>query len=86
MNWIQVRDVHAKHARRAAAGVPVARDPLAEPWDLIEMQVEDPDGIRIALADVPAGHPFPPLPATGVTAGTTNRMPYNSAFHGNAAA
>jgi hypothetical protein len=60
MNWIQFRNGHAKHARLAAAEVPVARDPLAEPWDLIEMQVEDPDGIRIALAEVPAGHPSPP--------------------------
>jgi hypothetical protein len=59
MNWIQVRDVHAGHARLAAAGVPVAREPMAEPWDLIEMQVEDPDGLRIALAEVPAGHPSP---------------------------
>ena len=32
MIWIQVRDVHAEHARLAAAGVPVVRDPAAEPW------------------------------------------------------
>jgi len=42
MNRIQVRDVHAEHARLAAAGIPVARELVAEPWDLIEMQVEDP--------------------------------------------
>ncbi len=35
------------------------REPVAEPWDLIEMWVQDPDGIRIALAEVPAGHPPP---------------------------
>ena len=56
--WIQVREFHAEHARLAAAGVPVAREPVAEPWDLIEMQVEDPDGLRIALAEVPASHPL----------------------------
>jgi Glyoxalase/Bleomycin resistance protein/Dioxygenase superfamily len=46
MTWIQVRDVHAEHARLAAAGVPVVREPVAEPWDLIEMHIEDPDGLR----------------------------------------
>jgi hypothetical protein len=58
MIWIQVRDVHAEHARLAAAGVPIVRKPVAEPWDLIEMWVQDPDGLRIVLAEVPAGHPL----------------------------
>jgi hypothetical protein len=57
MIWIQVRDVHAGHVRLAAAGVPIVRDPVAEPWGLIEMQIEDPDGIRIVLVEVPADHP-----------------------------
>src|SRR6266480_6200038 len=47
MIWIQVRDVHAEHARLAAAGVPILREPLAEPWGVIRMQLEDPDGIQI---------------------------------------
>ena len=42
MAWIQVRDVHAEHARLAAAGVSVVREPAAEPWGLIEMWIEDP--------------------------------------------
>ena len=50
MVWIQVRDVHAEHARLAAAGVPRVREPATEPWGLIEMWIEDPDGIRIVLA------------------------------------
>lgn len=54
MIWIQVRDVHAEHARLAAAGVPVIREPAAEPWGLTEMWIEDPDGIRIVLVEVPA--------------------------------
>jgi glyoxalase/bleomycin resistance protein/dioxygenase superfamily protein len=58
MTWIQVRDVHAEHARLAAAGVPVVREPAAEPWGLTEMQTEDPDGIRIVLVEVPADHPL----------------------------
>jgi catechol 2,3-dioxygenase-like lactoylglutathione lyase family enzyme len=58
MIWIQVRDVRAEHARLAAAGVPVIRAPRAEPWGLIEMWIEDPDGIRIVLVEVPADHPL----------------------------
>ena len=58
MIWIQVRDVHAEHARLAAAGVPIVREPIAEPWGLIEMWIEDPDGVRIVLVEVPAGHPL----------------------------
>jgi predicted enzyme related to lactoylglutathione lyase len=55
---IQVRDVHAGHARLASAGVPVVREPVAEPRGLIEVWIEDPDGIRIVLAEVPADHPL----------------------------
>ena len=58
MIWIQVRDVRAEHARLAAAGVPVIREPVTEPWGLAEMWIEDPDGIRIVLVEVPAGHPL----------------------------
>jgi catechol 2,3-dioxygenase-like lactoylglutathione lyase family enzyme len=58
MIWIQVRDVRAEHARLAAAGVPVVRKPATEPWGLIEMWIEDPDGTRIVLVEVPAGHPL----------------------------
>jgi len=58
MIWIQVRDIRAEHARLAAAGVPVIRGPATEPWGLTEMWIEDPDGIRIVLVEVPPGHPL----------------------------
>jgi len=58
MVWIQVRDVRAEHARLAAAGVPVTLEPVTGPWGLAEMRTEDPDGIRIVLAEVPHGHPL----------------------------
>ena len=58
MIWIQVRDVREEHARLAAAGVPVVREPVTEPWGLVEMWIEDPDGIRIVLVEVPADHPL----------------------------
>jgi predicted enzyme related to lactoylglutathione lyase len=58
MIWIQVRDVRAEHARLAAAGVAVIREPATEPWGLTEMWIQDPDGIRIVLVEVPADHPL----------------------------
>ena len=66
MIWIQVRDVRAEHARLAAAGVTVVREPVTEPWGLVEMWIEDPDGIRIVLVEVPADHPLrrDPRPAS----------------------
>jgi catechol 2,3-dioxygenase-like lactoylglutathione lyase family enzyme len=56
--WLQVRDVHAEHGRLAAAGVRIVREPTAEPWGLIEMWIEDPDGVPIVFAEVPADHPL----------------------------
>jgi hypothetical protein len=31
---------------------------VTEPWGLIEMWIEDPDGIRIVIVEVPADHPL----------------------------
>jgi catechol 2,3-dioxygenase-like lactoylglutathione lyase family enzyme len=56
--WLQVRDVHAEHERLRAAGVAVLRAPQREPWGLVEMWIEDPDGVRIVLVEVPADHPL----------------------------
>jgi Glyoxalase/Bleomycin resistance protein/Dioxygenase superfamily len=63
---MQVRDVHAEYARLAAAGVPIVRGPVTEPWCLTEMWISDPDGIQIVLAGVPADHPLrrDPRPAS----------------------
>jgi len=56
--WLQVRDVRAEHGRLAAAGVRILREPVAEPWALVEMWIEDPDGVPVVLVEVPAGHPL----------------------------
>jgi catechol 2,3-dioxygenase-like lactoylglutathione lyase family enzyme len=56
--WLQVRDIRAEHDRLSAAGVRPLRPPRTEPWGLIEMWLEDPDGIPIVLVEVPADHPL----------------------------
>jgi predicted enzyme related to lactoylglutathione lyase len=56
--WVQVRDVAAEHDRLVAAGVTVVQPPRREPWDLVEMWIEDPDGVRIVLVEVPEDHPL----------------------------
>lgn len=56
--WLQVRDLAAAHRELAAAGVPILREPREEPWGLHEMWVADPDGTRLVLVQIPAGHPI----------------------------
>jgi predicted enzyme related to lactoylglutathione lyase len=56
--WLQVPDVAAAHARLRERGVPVVREPLREPWGLVEMWVTDPDGVRICVVEVPEDHPI----------------------------
>ncbi|WP_018657038.1 VOC family protein [Actinomadura flavalba] len=56
--WLQVRDVAAEHERLRAAGAVVVREPRREPWGLVEMWIEDPDGTRIVLVQVPEDHPL----------------------------
>jgi predicted enzyme related to lactoylglutathione lyase len=56
--WLQVRDVHAEYARLRAAGVTVTRPPRQEPWGLVEMWIEDPDGVPLVLFQVPDVHPL----------------------------
>lgn len=56
--WLQVRDVHREHDRLRAAGVRVLRSPRREPWGFVESWIEDPDGVRIVLVEVPPDHPL----------------------------
>ena len=58
MIWLQVRDVRAEYDRLSAVGARVTRGPRTESWGLIEMWIEDPDGVRIVLVEVPADHPL----------------------------
>lgn len=56
--WLQVADAAAAHEELVAKGVAVLRPPVREPWGLVEMWIEDPDGVRIVLVEVPADHPM----------------------------
>jgi catechol 2,3-dioxygenase-like lactoylglutathione lyase family enzyme len=86
MIWIQVRDVHAEHARLAAAGVPIVGEPVAEPWGLTEMWIEDPAGIRIILVEVPAGHPLRRDPRSALPLGRRTTCRTTARSIANAAA
>lgn len=56
--WLQVADVQAVYEELSGRGVEVLRPPRREPWGLIEMWIADPDGVRIAVVEVPADHPL----------------------------
>jgi predicted enzyme related to lactoylglutathione lyase len=56
--WLQVRDLAATHAELAAAGATILQAPRREPWGLDEMWIADPDGVRIAVIEVPPEHPL----------------------------
>ncbi|WP_098895509.1 VOC family protein [Streptomyces sp. t99] len=56
--WLQVDDAEAAHEELRAKGVAVLRPPKREPWGLVEMWIEDPDGVRIAVVEVPDDHPL----------------------------
>lgn len=56
--WVQVRDVGAEVERLRAGGTTVLRDPRTEPWGLVEAWIADPEGVRIALVEVPPDHPL----------------------------
>ncbi|MBQ1095949.1 VOC family protein [Streptomyces sp. b94] len=56
--WLQVENAAATHDELRAKGVEIVRPPVQEPWGLVEMWIEDPDGTRIVLVEVPADHPL----------------------------
>ena len=56
--WLQVEDAEAARDELVARGVEIVRPPVKEPWGLIEMWIEDPDGTPIVLVEVPEEHPL----------------------------
>jgi predicted enzyme related to lactoylglutathione lyase len=56
--WLQVHSMADTVDELAGRGVALARPPVLEPWGLVEAWVDDPDGVRIHLVEVPADHPL----------------------------
>jgi uncharacterized glyoxalase superfamily protein PhnB len=56
--WLQVRDVDAVGDVLKETRVDVIEPPTDKPWGLREMQIRDPDGLRIVIVEVPADHPL----------------------------
>jgi catechol 2,3-dioxygenase-like lactoylglutathione lyase family enzyme len=69
--WLQVRDAAAEWQRLeqlVAAGQlspdALVRAPKLEPWGLVESWLRDPDGMAVALVEVPPEHPLRRDPRT----------------------
>jgi catechol 2,3-dioxygenase-like lactoylglutathione lyase family enzyme len=56
--WLQVRDVDAIGAVLTETRMDVIELPTDKPWGLREMQIRDPDGLRIVIVEVPENHPL----------------------------
>ena len=56
--WLQVRDVDAVGDVLTETTVDVIELPTDKPWGLREMQIQDPDGLRIVIVEVPENHPL----------------------------
>lgn len=56
--WLQVRSMTDAVGEVTNRGVDLVRAPVLEPWGLVEAWIDDPDGVRIHLVEVPADHPL----------------------------
>ena len=57
MLWLQVRSLDAAVAELSERGVVMVRPPQREAWGLVEAWIDDPDGLRIHLVEVPPTTP-----------------------------
>ena len=56
--WLQVRDVDMVGHELQETGVDIVELPTDKPWGLREMQIRDPDGLSLAIVEVPKTHPL----------------------------
>jgi len=56
--WIQVPDVVVEANRLEAAGVTILKPAGRMPWGLVELWIEDPDGVELRIIEVPDDHPL----------------------------
>lgn len=55
--WLQVADLEAVVDELRGVGVTIHEPPRHKPWGLLEAAVQDPDGLRLVLVEVPITHP-----------------------------
>ncbi len=56
--WLQVRDVDAIGRELEDVGVKILEPPIDKPWGLREMRIQDPDGVKFVIIEVPVDHPL----------------------------
>lgn len=56
--WLQVADAGAARTELASRGVRIVEEPELKPWGLVEMLVEDPDGLPLVIVEIPLTHPL----------------------------
>jgi predicted enzyme related to lactoylglutathione lyase len=56
--WLQVRDVGALWRELEDSEVDIVEAPVDKPWGLREMRMQDPDGVRLVIVEVPKDHPL----------------------------
>ncbi|MCT2591380.1 VOC family protein [Streptomyces sp. N2-109] len=56
--WLQVADARAARQELAARGVRIVREPVREPWGLVEMWIAAPDEVGVVVVEVPPDHPL----------------------------
>ena len=55
---MQARDVDASGRELEEGEVDIIELPTDKPWGLREMQIRDPDGLKIVIVEVPEAHPL----------------------------
>ncbi len=56
--WLQVADARRTREELASRGVRIVEEPELKPWGLIELLVEDPDGLPLIIVETPITHPL----------------------------
>jgi uncharacterized glyoxalase superfamily protein PhnB len=56
--WLQVRDVDAVGRELEDSRVNIVEPPVDKPWGLREMRIQDPDGVRLVIVEVPEDQPL----------------------------
>ena len=56
--WLQVADVQEARDELAGRAIAITAEPEDKPWGLIEMSIQDPDGLELVIIETPTSHPL----------------------------